>query len=250
VIRVIGSYPLGAGLSDDLEPAVPDPAEYAVDVFRSALEARGITFDGGVQFARTPPGATLIWTQRSKPLSLVLRDFWPPSRNLIGEQLLEELGSEAGHQIPGDARGTDTRERGISNELDWLRSIGVDVATLTVADGSGLSAYDRVTPRALVTVLQTDWRGPQRDTVMSALPVAGTSGTLSSTFTEAPLVGAIYAKTGTTNHSRLLAGYARTRSGGTVTFALMINDWMDTSADAGRALDAVRAAILTAIVTQ
>jgi D-alanyl-D-alanine carboxypeptidase/D-alanyl-D-alanine-endopeptidase (penicillin-binding protein 4) len=250
-IRVTGSYPLGAPLSDDLEAAVPDPAEYAVDLFREALAAHGVTFGDGVRFGPTPPGARVVWAHRSKPLALVLRDFWPPSRNLIGEQLLEELGTEAGlHEIPGDARGADTRQRGISNEVDWLRSIGVNAATLTVADGSGLSAYDRITPRALVAILQTDWRGPQRETVMGALSVAGVSGTLRSTFAQAPLSGAIYAKTGTTNHARLLAGYARTLRGGTITFALMVNNWMDSAADAGQALDAARAAILTAVVAQ
>jgi D-alanyl-D-alanine carboxypeptidase len=80
--------------------------------------------------------------------------------------------------------------------------------------------------------------------------VAGTSGTLRSTFTRPPLVGSVYAKTGTTNHARLLAGYARTRGGGTVTFALMVNDWMDPTPGARDALDAARAAILTAVVGQ
>jgi serine-type D-Ala-D-Ala carboxypeptidase/endopeptidase (penicillin-binding protein 4) len=249
-VRVIGSYPLGAPLSDDLEPAVPEPPEYVLDLFRRALEAHGVTISDGTRFGVTPSGAVVVWTHRSKPLSLLLRDFWPPSTNLIGEQLLEELGTQAAlRAIPGDARGADTRERGVSNEVDWLESIGVNPGTLTIVDGSGLSAYDRVTPRALVTLLQADWRGPQRDAVMSALPVAGESGTLQSTFTGPPLQGAVYAKTGTTNHARLLAGYARAQRGGTAIFALMINDWMDTSASGQQALDAVRAAILTAIVT-
>ncbi|MEO6836033.1 MAG: D-alanyl-D-alanine carboxypeptidase, partial [Candidatus Tumulicola sp.] len=121
-------------------------------------------------------------------------------------------------------------------------------STLTIADGSGLSAYDRVTPRALITILQADWRGPQRATVLAALPVAGVSGTLRSTFAHAPLEGNVYAKTGTTNHARLLAGYARTRSGDTVIFALMVNNWMDASANGANALDAARGAILSAIV--
>jgi D-alanyl-D-alanine carboxypeptidase/D-alanyl-D-alanine-endopeptidase (penicillin-binding protein 4) len=248
-IRAIGSYPLGAPLSDDLEPAVPDPPAYAADLFVRALAAHGVMVAGGIRFGPAPTGTTSLWTHQSKPLAAVLRDFWPPSTNLIGEQLLEELGSQAARRtIAGSARGTDTRERGISNETDWLRSIGVDPTTLTIADGSGLSEYDRITPRALVTILRADWRGPLRDAVMAALPVAGVSGTLRSTFTHPPLKGAIYAKTGTTNHARLLAGYARTQRGQTVVFALMVNDWMDGSADAQRSLNAARAAVLDALV--
>jgi D-alanyl-D-alanine carboxypeptidase/D-alanyl-D-alanine-endopeptidase (penicillin-binding protein 4) len=247
-IRVVGTYPLGAPLSDDLEPAVPDPAAYAADLFLQALAARGVTVDAGVRFGGTPAGATLVWTHRSKPLGALLRDFWPPSTNLIGEQLLEELGAQAPHR--GVLPGSDVRERGIAVENDWLHSIGVDAKTLTIADGSGLSEYDRVTPRALVTILNADWHGPARDTVMAALPVAGASGTLRSTFAAPPLEGAVYAKTGTTNHARLLAGYARTQRGRTVIFALMINDWMDGSANAPTALDAARAKILRALVTR
>ncbi|HEY5426748.1 MAG TPA: D-alanyl-D-alanine carboxypeptidase/D-alanyl-D-alanine-endopeptidase [Candidatus Tumulicola sp.] len=248
-IRVFGSYPIGAPLSDDLEPAVPDPAAYATDVFVRSLAARGVTIDGGTRLGATPAGATMLWMHRSKPLAGILRDFWPPSTNLIGEQLLEELGAQASaHAIAGGARGADTRERGISNETRWLASVGVDPATLTVVDGSGLSEYDRVTPCALVAILTADWRGPQRETVMAALPIAGISGTLRSTFARPPLQGAIYAKTGTTNHARLLAGYARTQRGRTVIFALMVNDWMDASGDAQKSLDAARAAVLEALV--
>ncbi|MEO6835115.1 MAG: D-alanyl-D-alanine carboxypeptidase/D-alanyl-D-alanine-endopeptidase, partial [Candidatus Tumulicola sp.] len=131
VIRVTGNYPFGAPLSDDLEPAVPDPAEYVADLFIRALAARGVTVAGGVRFGATPAGAAVLWTHRSKPLRLLLRDFWPPSTNLIGEQLLEELGSEATfRELPGEARAGDARERGIVTEMSWLRSIGVNPSTL------------------------------------------------------------------------------------------------------------------------
>jgi D-alanyl-D-alanine carboxypeptidase/D-alanyl-D-alanine-endopeptidase (penicillin-binding protein 4) len=243
-IRVSGSYPLGAALSDDLEPAVPDPAAYALDLFRRALARNGVTLGDGARYGNAPVGATVLWSHRSKPLAQLLGDFWPPSNNLIGEQLLEELGAAQG------SIGGDTRARGIAAEAAWLQSIGVDPAALTIADGSGLSAYDRVTPRALVTILQADWRGAQRDTVLAALPLAGVRGTLASTFTGAPLEGNVYAKTGTTNHARLLAGYARTQRGSTVIFALMVNNWMDASPTARQALDDARAAVLTAIVTK
>lgn len=249
-IRVVGSYPLGELLSDDLVPAVPEPAQYAADAFATALTSEGVTIAGGIRFGITPAGATTLWTHRSKSLDALLRDFWPPSTNLIGEQLLEELGAQAKQREPGDgSRSTlDVRVRGIADEIAWLQSIGVSGDTVTLDDGSGLSAYDRATPRALVSVLQTDWRTPERDAVIAALPVAGTSGTLQSRFGSPPLRGAVFAKTGSLNHARLLAGYVRTERGSTAIFALMINDWMGDSDRAEAALDAVRATILTAIV--
>ena len=84
----------------------------------------------------------------------------------------------------------------------------------------------------MTRILQIAWHSPLRETVLAALPVAGMSGTLHSRFTQPPLRAAVYAKTGSTNHARLLAGYARTPRGRWITFALMINDWMDDSAQA------------------
>ncbi|HEY1656404.1 MAG TPA: D-alanyl-D-alanine carboxypeptidase/D-alanyl-D-alanine-endopeptidase [Candidatus Tumulicola sp.] len=246
-IEVIGSYPLGAPLSDDLSPSVPDPSAYTAEMFERALAVHGVTIGNGVRFGPTPPGASQVWSHHSQPLRTLLRDFWLPSTNLIGEQLLEELGAVVG-PTSGTNGSDDTRARGISSEMAWLRSIGGSADAVTIVDGSGLSAYDRVEPRTLATILRADWRGPFRDSVLAALPVAGTSGTLRSTFAQPPLRGAVFAKTGTENHARALAGYVRTRSGGTVIFALMVDDWTDESPQAQTALDAARAAILTALV--
>jgi D-alanyl-D-alanine carboxypeptidase/D-alanyl-D-alanine-endopeptidase (penicillin-binding protein 4) len=161
----------------------------------------------------------------------------------LGEQLLEEIGSDFGTR-----GGDDSRERGIAAEQSWLTSIGVDTTTLTIADGSGVSLYDRLTPRTLTAVLAADWQSDGRQTVLDALPLSGERGTLKSTFAADPLRGAIFAKTGTDYHGRLLAGYAKTARGGTVIFALMINNWMDASDGAQGALDAARAGVLQALV--
>jgi D-alanyl-D-alanine carboxypeptidase/D-alanyl-D-alanine-endopeptidase (penicillin-binding protein 4) len=248
VVRVTGSYPVGLPLSDDLEPAVPDPGAYALDAFRQALVRHGVTVDGISRFAPAPETPRILWSHKSKPLSQVLADFWLPSKNLIGEQLLLELGKS--FDCARCARSAqDDRSKGIAAEQRWLQSIGVDPTALTIADGSGLSTYDRVTPRALVTILQADWRGTYRDAVLAALPLSGVRGTLETTFTQAPLAGAVYAKTGTSNHSRLLAGYLKNQSGRTIVFAMMVNDWMDDSSDAMKALNNVRAKILTWLIS-
>jgi serine-type D-Ala-D-Ala carboxypeptidase/endopeptidase (penicillin-binding protein 4) len=241
-IRVFGSYPLGAPPSDDLEPAVPDPPAYALDLFAQALARHGVTV-GGLARGLTPSDAGVVWTHRSAPLAEVLPAFWQPSDNLIGELLLLELG-----QASTAGGGTDTRARGIAAEAAWLASIGIDPATVTIADGSGLSTYDRITPRALVAILEADWHGAQRDTVLAALPLAGVRGTLKSSFVGTPAQGAVFAKTGSMNHARLLAGFARTKRRGTVAFALMVNDWMDASPGAAAALERARAAVLAELI--
>jgi D-alanyl-D-alanine carboxypeptidase len=96
--------------------------------------------------------------------------------------------------------------------------------------------------------LSAGWHGRYRTILLASLPVAGRSGTLAGDFTAPPLAGAIVAKTGTTNHARLLAGYARRTDGGTTIFALSIENWMDDRPRADAALNRVRAAVLRALV--
>ncbi len=239
-IRAIGSYPLGAGESEDLAPAVPDPNAYAGDVFARALAARGVAITQGVKVARHRTRGTAIWTHASAALPQLMQSFWWPSDNLMGEVFLKELGVGAYGEAGSDARG-------IAVETTWLRSIGVDPRTLTIVDGSGLSSYDRATPMTLVRVLQADWHSAQRATVLDAMPIAGVRGTLQHAFAGTPLQGILQAKTGSMNHTRALAGYVRVPGGKTIAFALMVEDWMDAAPHAAARLDAARAAILEAL---
>ncbi|HTA38200.1 MAG TPA: D-alanyl-D-alanine carboxypeptidase/D-alanyl-D-alanine-endopeptidase, partial [Candidatus Acidoferrales bacterium] len=245
-IQLVGSVPLGVERSDDLAPAVPDPPAYALDVLRLDLIQDGIDVGTATQAQTTPPPATTIWKHRSEPLSKTLGLFWQPSDNLIAEQLLLELGASSPSAASERAK-IGTRGSGFNAEQAWLQSIGVDPHTITIADGSGLSEYDRITPSVLVAILKYDWAGANRQIVLDALPLAGVRGTLKSSFSGTPLIGDLFAKTGTINHTRTLAGFLKTPHHGTVAFALMINDWMDVSAHASASVANAQAAVLEAL---
>ena len=197
----------------DIHTNILDPAQATVALASAALTRGGTVFAGPARMGSTPAGVRVLWTHRSSPLSQLLSDMWLPSDNLLAESLLGALGS--------------SRDAALDRERTWLRSIGVDPATTTLADGSGLSGYDRITARDLVTILAHDWNGPNRDIVLGALPIAGERGTLARSFKFPPLQGKVVAKTGTVNHTHTLAGYMETPHG-TYIFALMINNWMDS----------------------
>ncbi|PZR56379.1 MAG: D-alanyl-D-alanine carboxypeptidase/D-alanyl-D-alanine-endopeptidase [Candidatus Meridianibacter frigidus] len=236
-VVLVGSYPLGAKESEDLMPAVADPAHYAGQAFLAALQADGVSVDGGIQAGKAPSDARVLWEHTSEPFPQLLEDFWWPSDNLMGEVLLKELG--ALHASRGSAAG------GIAVENEYLRSIGVDPRSASIADGSGLSSYDRLTPAALVAILQADWKSPYREAVIDALPLAGVRGTLKDSFVGTSAEKNVFAKTGSLSHVRAISGYLRTRRHGTVVFSLMVDDW---TGDAS-ALDSIRAALLSRIIT-
>ncbi len=241
-IEIVGSYPAGAPESDDLEPSVPDPALYAGDVLLRALGDAGITVAGGVRIGTAPPDARVLWRLESPPMPQLLSEFWLPSDNLMGELFLKELGAARSGE-PG------TFANGIAAEGEYLRSIGVDPATLSITDGSGHSAYDRITPRDLVTILQSDWNGAQRSIVIDALPEAGVRGTLKDAFPGTSLDGKVFAKTGTHRHARTLSGFLQTDDHGPVTFSLLVNDWLGDDRPGGSAqLREAQAALLSAFL--
>ena len=178
-----------------------------------------------------------VWKHLSPRLAAFLGPrFWIPSDNLVAELLLKELGYQTGGQ-PG------TTDKGVAFEKTWLQSIGVDPATTTLADGSGLSQYDRITPRDLVAILQHDWNGPNRQLVLDSLPVGGARGTIEG-IAGTPAAGRVFAKTGSMMHIRALAGYLATEHHGAVTFVFTVDDWLGEYP----ALAALRASVLSRIV--
>jgi D-alanyl-D-alanine carboxypeptidase/D-alanyl-D-alanine-endopeptidase (penicillin-binding protein 4) len=243
-IEIVGSYPAKAPESDDLEPSVPDPEIYAGDVLLRALRDAGITVAGGVRDGVAPRSARVFWRLESAAMPQLLSQFWLPSDNLMGELFLKELGAARAGE-PGSFAN------GIAVEREYLQSIGVDPSTLSIADGSGHSAYDRITPRDLVTILQADWNGAQRSIVMDALPQAGVRGTLKDAFTGTLLDGKVFAKTGTHRHARTLSGFLQTDDHGPVTFALLVNDWLGDDRPGGSAqLREAQAALLSAFLRE
>ena len=243
-IELVGSYPQGAHESDDLAPTVPDPEAYAGDVFARALEAHGILVAQGARSGSTPARAVQLWSHRSALLPQLLADMWIPSDNLMAEMFLKELGiAQSG--VPGsDANGA-------TFEKAYLQSMGVNPGTVTISDGSGLSAYDRITPQDLIAILQSDWNSPSRELVLDALPIAGVRGTLKDAYAGTNAEGAVFAKTGTWTHVTTLSGYVETRTHGPVTFSLLINDWLgDHTPHGPDDLARVRSAIFSEIASQ
>ena len=86
------------------------------------------------------------------------------------------------------------------------------LAGVRIADGSGLSRFDRLTVRALADILRAGAADPSiGDVFVSSLAVAGVSGTLKARLDTRPTRGRVIAKTGTTNRASALAGFVRNR---------------------------------------
>jgi serine-type D-Ala-D-Ala carboxypeptidase/endopeptidase (penicillin-binding protein 4) len=101
---------------------------------------------------------------------------------------------------------------GIAELRELLRAAGVPLAGVRTVDGSGLSLIDRWTPLGLASLLRTMWQDPDlRPYVVSALPIAGETGTLDHRMRKGPARGLVRAKTGTTDNASSLSGFVGDR---------------------------------------
>lgn len=133
------------------------------------------------------------------------------SDNFTAELLTKELGRTA---------GGGTTVFGVAAVQRQAARFGV--AGATMADGSGLSAYNRQTPSGTVRWLDSAAATRVGPLVRASLPVACRDGTLRRRMCGTVAAGRVSAKTGTLAGVRALAGYAVTRSGRPVTFAIQL----------------------------
>ena len=150
------------------------------------------------------------------------------SQNLHAELLLRRIGA---------ARGGASVASGLAGVEAVAVKAGVPRTGWDLADGSGMSSYNRVSPRAMVTLLRWAAGRPWGAQFRATLPVAGVDGTLRGRFRGTPLEGRLWAKTGTLNAANALAGYMTAKSGATLVFAAYAND-MPADASATAVIDA------------
>jgi D-alanyl-D-alanine carboxypeptidase/D-alanyl-D-alanine-endopeptidase (penicillin-binding protein 4) len=90
-------------------------------------------------------------------------------------------------------------------------------------DGSGLSRSNRTSPKAVVSLLTAMDESELAVPFEGSLPVAGRTGTLRDRMRHSAARDDCQAKTGTLSNVSALAGYCRTRDGGRVAFAFLMN---------------------------
>lgn len=106
---------------------------------------------------------------------------------------------------------------------DVLTPLGIDPSSYRQVDGSGLSRYNMVQPRTLVSVLRLMQSAIEQDLFYNSLPIAGVNGTLRRRFIDTPAQGRVRAKTGTLRGVRALSGYLDRPSGDTMIFSILVN---------------------------
>lgn len=203
-------------------PRSQDSAADAARAFASLLARAGVQVTGAPQPATAGRGAAELAQVESPPLSQIVEWMLIESNNDIAEALARHVAIATGRPA--------TFSGGAAAVRATLRRLGITGGIRTV-DGSGLSHQDQITPVTLARLiaLAASPRHPGLRAVITGLPVAGFSGTLSAaedrfvTKLSAPAVGLVRAKTGTLSDVRALAGVVVDADGRLLAFAFMID---------------------------
>jgi D-alanyl-D-alanine carboxypeptidase/D-alanyl-D-alanine-endopeptidase (penicillin-binding protein 4) len=211
--------PQDAADPGNFRPRSLTPAADAAHAFASFLARDGIRALGPVGQTVARPGSPTLARVSSPPVAEMVRWMLLESNNVIAENLARQVAIATG--AAGSFSGAAAAERKV------LRRIGVS-GGIGLVDGSGLSPDDRITPDALVKIVQLAAAPgrPELRAAITGLPVAGFSGTLApggSVFgaTRKAALGLVRAKTGNLQTVAAMAGIAYASDGQLLGFAFM-----------------------------
>lgn len=196
---------------------VGQPAAVAGQSFARSLAKAGIKVVGPVRPGRASAAAEQIAEMKSAPVGEIVQHTLAVSDNNAAEVLARQVALAQGLEpsFGGGAKAV----------FEVLDKLGVDLDGSQIYDGSGLSRYNHLTPKALLDVLRIA-ASPEHPTlreVITGLPVAGFTGSLQERFDDGPAAarGRVLAKTGTLTGVHGLAGVAEDLDGDLLGFVMI-----------------------------
>lgn len=222
-------------MTDPVSNAMDNPPLVLARVLADRIAQAGGKVEGEIKLlsdeqAGLDKAKAIIQTQT--PLSLVMNRANKRSVNMIAEGMFLRAGD-------------GTFDGSAQLEAQTLReTYGLAEGSFSISDGSGFSASNRVSPRAMVKLLTAVLKRKDSRVLLDALPVGGVDGTLSKRFEDAPYRTRVLGKTGYIAGVSALSGYVLDADGKPVAaYSVLVNRCADL-ARAKRAEEMVAKALV------
>ncbi len=188
--------------------------EFAIK-FKNSLLSNGIKYEGLMRVGNTPQDAKSIVTV-SRKLTDLLPQMMKNSDNLYAEALFYQLAASA------TSSGSASAKQGRQAVNKLIKKLGFDTSGYYVADGSGLSLYNYVSPELETEFLKYAYKNKDIfDVLYKSMPIAGVDGTLNDRMRSGYAHGNVHAKTGTVTRVSALAGYCTAANGHLICFSII-----------------------------
>lgn len=201
--------------------SISDPTLYFVTVLKEVLEKNGIVVRGRAipmnNADKTIDDDNLIpiYAHQSVPLKRIVREMNKVSNNFYAEQLIKTIGLEEAE--------FGSIENGVKACKELFSTMGINLDNMVMADGSGLSRLNLITPRQIVNLLTFMHRN---EDFYESLPIAGVDGTLIDRMKKSVSENNVHAKPGYNDNITALSGYLKTISGEPIVFSLLLNNFL------------------------
>ena len=206
---IYGTIPKGRKRFE-IKGSVPDPAILLSQEMVSAIENQGIPMKGVVLEKAIGTREMLIVKQQSPTLEEIVNVTNRKSVNLFAMALLMHLGKEV--------KGDGSLQSGAEVVKSFWKDKGIDVRGMEVKDGSGLSRANAITARQLAEVSGFLSKETEQAFVQSLPPRGGRSN--------------LIAKSGYVERVRAYTGRTTLNDGRRVSFAIIVNHYSCTPAQA------------------
>jgi len=211
----------------EVEGSIPDPSLFCAQSLDSSLKKLGIVINKSPTSVRILKTETTnyktqttirLFTQTSHTLDKIIYQTNIQSNNLFAESLLKTIAWKK--------TNLGSEQAGIDIVTNYWRSKGVDLKGSYMADGCGLSRFNAINTKQLSEIL----RAVTMDSLVynkfyNSLPIAGKSGSLGKLCRGTLAENNIHAKSGYMTRVRSYAGYATSKKGNLLSFAIIINNY-------------------------
>ncbi|MBI4946024.1 MAG: D-alanyl-D-alanine carboxypeptidase/D-alanyl-D-alanine-endopeptidase [Bacteroidetes bacterium] len=237
---VKGSIPANK-INYEVEGSIPDPPLFCAQSLDSSLRKIGIIIGEQAtsirsQSERAPSEKLEVRTQKSEArqtiyihyshtLDKIIYQTNIQSNNLFAESILKTIACVS-PSLRGNKTNLGSEQTGIDIVQHYWRSKGVGLKGSYMADGCGLSRFNAINTKQLSEILRTvTLDSVVFNTFYNSLPVAGKSGSLGKLCKGTLAENNIHAKSGYMTRVRSYAGYATSKSGKLLSFAIIINNY-------------------------
>ncbi|MBR2244636.1 MAG: D-alanyl-D-alanine carboxypeptidase/D-alanyl-D-alanine-endopeptidase [Prevotella sp.] len=186
-----------------------------LDRFVKKLSEDSIVFTGIRLSNSSLPNDARILCTRTHTMDQILQRMMKVSDNFYAEAMFYQLGAAIGRR-PAKAKDAAS----VVKQL--IQKVGNGKNPYRVADGSGLSLYNYVTPELEMRLLRYAYRNSQiYQHLLPSLPIAGRDGTLKTRMKGTFAEENVKAKTGTVTGVSALAGYCTAANGHQLCFSII-----------------------------
>lgn len=219
--------------------------------FEKYLKKYGVECSGGPADLRTifsipadsavaADSLVVLGQTQSPTLERIIFETNHASNNTYAETLFRTMG-----KVLLGSGSYETSREAAAAQLDSMGLAGV--SGLRMADGSGLSKKDYVSPRFLCSFLKTMLRSKTSETYIESLPQPGGNGTLKGRMasSEDSVKTRVRMKSGSMDGVRCFSGYVlpTEETGTTVVFSILVNNCTAPTSKIGACVDRIVASL-------